>query len=120
MSGLLGGGGGGIDDRIANIVVKVFDEYDIEPGELNENINDAVQLVQEFKPILEGVEDISKDMDNDVTELREDINRFNENIEEFNEMSSELSEAFTRTADSFERFNGLVEEAAEAKEGKQE
>lgn len=112
--GLLGGSG--VDDRIANIVVKVFDRYDIEPGELNENMNEAVILVREFAPIIHNMQEISESMDNDVTELREDLNEFNDNIEQFNELAVEMTIAFERTADSFERFNQLIEDAANEKE----
>lgn len=108
--GLLGGGN--FNDRVAQIVVKVFDNYDIEPGELNQNINDAVTLVKEFAPIMREMGELADEMDNDVNKMREDISEFNRNVQQFSKQSDELADALERTADSFEKFNQLIEQAA--------
>jgi len=121
MGGLLGGGGSsGIDERIADILVEVFDRYDVEPGELNENINDTIELVKEFAPVVKKVEDVVDNMENDVNDVRDDIQDMDENMEdlqealrEFNDTSGSLAVEMRKVNESMEQFNKMVAEAAE-------
>lgn len=112
-----------MEDRIANILVKVFDNYDIEPGELNKNINDTIELVREFAPVVKQVEGVVEDMEGDVESIREDINRMDDNMDEledalteFNKTSGSLAESMTEVANTLDRFNDLIEEAAKEEE----
>lgn len=109
MAGGILGGGGGVKGQIADILVEVFDRYDVEPGELNENINDAVELVREFAPVMRQMEEITKNIETDIDDLQEQAEQFNKN-------SRQLAESLDDVAESMENFNQMVEEAANAKE----
>lgn len=109
MAGGILGGSDGIKGNIADILVDVFDRYDVEPGELNENINEAVKIVKEFAPVMRKMEDITKNIETDINDLQEQAEQFNKN-------SNELAEALDNVAESLDNFNSLVEEAAEKKE----
>jgi methyl-accepting chemotaxis protein len=120
-SGLIGGSGGGIDERIADILVNVFDRYDIEPGELNKNINDTIELVREFAPEIRQLQELTDSMENDVQDMRRDLNSLDRNMDDlgetldtFNENSDELADQLERVADSMEQFNELIDDAVEA------
>jgi methyl-accepting chemotaxis protein len=108
------------EDRIANVVVKVFNKYGIEPGEMNKKMNDTIELVQELAPVVRGMEDLSQDLDNDVDALREDVNRLNKNIEKFNSNAGSLADQLEETAESFEDFAKLAEDAARQKKKNEE
>lgn len=107
MGGVLGGGG--IKGNVADILIEVFERYDIEPGELNENINDAVELVKEFAPHVRKMEEITDSIDNDIDDLQSEVQEFNKNAER-------LSASLDNMAKSLDNFNQMVGEAAKKKE----
>lgn len=103
------------EDRLADIVVKVFDKYGIEPGEINRKMNDTIELVQELAPVVREMEDLSQDLDNDVDELQSDVHRLNENIQRFNNNAGDLADQLEDTAQSFDKFRELAEDAERRK-----
>lgn len=107
MSGVLGGGG--IKGQVADILIEVFDRYDIEPGELNENINDAVELVKEFSPVIREMQEVTNSIETDIEELKDVANEFEQN-------SEKLADSLDNMAESLDNFNKMVSEAANKKE----
>jgi len=109
MGGILGGSGDGLKGQVADILIDVFDRYDIEPGELNENINKTVQIVQDLKPIAEEMQELSGDLEGNVGDLRDEVQEFNNN-------STELAKSIDEMAESLDNFNQLIEEAVDEKD----
>jgi len=114
--GLLDGNGSGLNDRMADVLVNVFDRYDIEPGELNKKMDSTIDLVSDLKPFLDTLENRSKNLAGDIKDVEKDINELRESTEEFNNTAKNLSKDIQNLNNTFESFNSMVSEAAEHKE----
>lgn len=107
--GLFDGDSGSLEDRAAKIVAKVFEQQGVEPGELQENLNETVEIIQDLYPVAKRMEELSGDLDGNVAELQTEVKQFNNN-------SDEIAEGLNNLADSMDSFNNMVEEAAEEME----
>jgi len=113
--GLLDGNGGAMNDRIADILVNVFDKYGIDPGELNEKMDSTIDLVSDLKPFLDTLEERSRDLTDDIKSVEDDINNLRESTEQFNLVASDLSDDIQELNRTMSNLNSMIEEAAESK-----
>lgn len=101
--------GGFIGDKALDLFKEAMEDYGIEPGELNEAINDTLEVVNDLAPAVQRMEDISENLEKDVSEFKEEINTFNGN-------SAEMVEAMDNLSESLEKFSDIMEDMQEEEE----
>lgn len=109
--GLLDGNSGGLNERMADVLVNVFDKYDIEPGELNAKMEDTIEMVEGLEPFLKLLENRSQNLGSDIEDVRDDIDELKQSSDEFSTSAKGLAEEIHELNETFEQFRQMVEEA---------
>lgn len=95
--------GGFLGDKAKDMLKEVMDDYGIEPGELYESIDETLEVMNEFAPVIERLDHASQNIEDNLSDI--------ENVaEDFNENSSEMVEAMESLDDTLQKFAELAED----------
>lgn len=100
---------GFIEDRALELFKAAMEDYGIEPGEVHKVTVEAMEVINDMKPVMENLDDTSERLKQDTKELMVEIEKFNDNSEEMVEAFNNTAEALEKVADAF----GDIEESGE-------
>lgn len=98
---------GVLGDKALELFKEAMEDYGIEPGELNENIQDAMDVVRRLEPILKNIDKQADRLEEDAGELMDEIEAFNENSEEMVKAFDDCAESFEKVADAMDDLEEL-------------
>lgn len=101
--------GGFLGDKAKEAVKEVMDDYGMKPGELYESINRTMEVIEEMAPRIRKMEEISDNLDEDVSDLRDEIQEFNDNTVKLAEALEDNSESLDKLADLAEDLEDIEE-----------
>lgn len=93
---------GMLGNKALELFKEAMEDYGIEPGELNENIQNAMEVVDRLEPILKNIDDRAERLESDTGELMEEVEQFNDNSREMVRAFDECAKSFEKVADAME------------------
>lgn len=90
---------GMLGDRAAEVFKSAMESYGIEPGEVHETTQEAMEVINDLAPVVERIDEISAKMETDMDELHGEIREFNNNSERMVDAFEKNAEAMEKVAD---------------------
>lgn len=97
---------GFLEKKGVELISDVMERKGIKPGELNERIEETLEIIHQFMPVINEIQQTSESLETDVNELRAEMQEFNDN-------SDEMATAMNNLAESLEKFSDMMEEVEE-------